>query len=144
MGAVVGLTAQMSVCASGCPSHGQTLGSSAGSPAFWFPPAHTAETKDKSVCYSGSDLCLIHHKLINTRAALKLLSHVSHCVFSQIESLYFNLVKYLSSDLLQLLLPLAQLRLQVGGPLSGHLLLLVQLQPALLQHSFQLRLLLQQ
>ena len=40
--------------------------------------------------------------------------------------------------LLHLLLPLAELCLQIWGPLFGQLLLLVQLQSALLQHSLQL------
>lgn len=51
---------------------------------------------------------------------------------------------HLCPDLLQLLLPLAELCLQVWGPPLSHLLLPVQLQSALLQHSLQLRLLLQQ
>lgn len=48
-----------------------------------------------------------------------------------------------SADLLQFLLPLAELRLQVWGPALGQLLLFVELQSPLLQHSLQLRLLLQ-
>ncbi|TNN82877.1 hypothetical protein EYF80_006834 [Liparis tanakae] len=44
----------------------------------------------------------------------------------------------------ELLLPLAKLRLQIGGPPLGQLLLPVQLQSALLQNSFQLRFLLKQ
>lgn len=151
----MGLIVQVSASASGCPWRAQTLGSSAGSPAAWSPPAHTEKRGGNwqfSTALLGSKMT---RKPKRSASFSYLLCSSPFSTFSwntsELKTLprsSQNRILVSSSparpDLLQLLLPLAELRLQVGGPPLSHLLLPVQLQPALLQHSLQLRLLLQQ
>lgn len=125
----LGLIVQVSAFASGCPWHAQTQGSSAGSPAAWSPAAHTEKLKNKNKKLSVAIVFVV-------KTTAELCTEVSKNILVS--------SSHLRPDLLQLLLPLAELRLQVRGPPLSQLLLPVQLQSALLQHALQLRLLLQQ
>lgn len=158
------LMVQVSAFASGCLWRAQTLGSSAGSPAAWSPPAHTEEKKKKKLSKALLQYKLTWKKHVfvvffqhssffswNIRPVNAWVTPQTGRVIKTIAKLYTEVNKnilvsssHLCPDLLQLLLPLAELCLQVWGPPLSHLLLPVQLQSALLQHSLQLRLLLQQ